>query len=384
MRSKILVGIGVLMLLISCGKKSNGDAEIVNGVKIYKNGNFPSDRKVGLNTEFLFNLNEDTGDTSAVIRTVSSIDIDNEGNIYILDRRKSTVFKFNSDGKLVITFGKRGTGPGELARPEQVLVSGDTVYISDMRQRKIILFNLQGEYVRDIIPLRDNGFPQNLAKVADGRFAGVLFGRGGRGGPGPRIATIFFSILNSRFEKISDIFSQQFEFDRDNFNPLDHQSKFTTGGGRIYFAENTEDKILVSVFDQDGKKTEEIRKSYAKVMYSDREREMFEKRKNTDFRWHDVDVSSFRYKKSVENIFFHPDGYIFLETARKTDADEQLHFQLDIFRDGKYLNTVDLNKNDPEFYYNEDGFQKIMKGDELFVYNEDDNLISVYRIKVTQ
>nr|HXK50078.1 hypothetical protein [Clostridiales bacterium] len=270
------------------------------------------------------------------------------------------------------------------ARPEQVLVSNDTVYVTDMRQRKVIMFDKEGAYLRDIIPLRDNGFPRNLAKVTEDKFAGVLFGRGGRGGPGNRTVSINFSLLDRRFEKISDMVSEQFEIDGNNFNPMDHDNKFTTGGGKIYYAENTEDKILVNVFDQEGKKIEEIRKSYAKVMYSDTERKKFQERAERDFRWRDFDASALRYKKSVENIFWHSDGYILLECARKTDDNESTNFVVDVYRDGVYLNTVDLNKNDPQFYRNGDGFIKMLIRDKLFVYNEDDNIISVYRIIITQ
>ncbi|MDD4205240.1 MAG: 6-bladed beta-propeller [Candidatus Delongbacteria bacterium] len=382
MRFKYLIMVAAAALVISCG--SNSGIETVDGVKIIKNGNAPSDRNVNIKTEFLFSLNEDTGDTSAVIRTISSIEVDEKGNIYILDRRKSTVFKFSPEGSLIKTFGQSGTGPGEMARPEQVLVSNDTVYVTDMRQRKVIMFDNEGAYVRDIIPLRDNGFPRNISKVTEDKFAGVLFGRGGRGGPGNRTVNINFSLLDSRFEKIADMVSEQFEIDGNNFNPMDHDNKFTTGGGRIYYAENTEDKILVNVFDSEGKKIEEIRKSYAKVMYSDLERQKFQERAERDFRWREFDASTLRYKKSVENIFWHNDGYLLLECAKKTDENERSNFVVDIYRDGVYLNTADLNRNDPEFYSNDDGFAKILRGDKLFVYNEDDNIISVYRIKITQ
>ncbi len=383
MKFKYLVLIAAAILTVSCGSKRD-QTEIIDGIKVFKNGNVPADRNVNVQAEFLFDLNEDTGDTSVVIRRISSIEVDDKDNIYILDRRKSTVFKFSPEGSLIKTFGQRGTGPGEMARPEQVLVSNDTVYVTDMRQRKVIMFDKEGAYLRDIIPLRDNGFPRNLAKVTEDKFAGVLFGRGGRGGPGNRTVSINFSLLDRRFEKISDMVSEQFEIDGNNFNPMDHDNKFTTGGGKIYYAENTEDKILVNVFDQEGKKIEEIRKSYAKVMYSDTERKKFQERAERDFRWRDFDASALRYKKSVENIFWHSDGYILLECARKTDDNESTNFVVDVYRDGVYLNTVDLNKNDPQFYRNGDGFIKMLIRDKLFVYNEDDNIISVYRIIITQ
>jgi len=182
---------------------------------------------------------------------------------------------------------------------------------------------------------------------------------------------------------MTDMMSEKFEVDFQNFNPMDHQSKFTAGGGKIYIAENTEDKIQINVFDEQGKKIEEIRKSYAKTMYSDAEKEKLRKSLERRFRGHDdINMDMFRYKKSVENIYFHQDGYLLLESARKSSQTDMSDFILDIYKDGAYLNTVDLNKSNPDFYSNQDGFEKFLIGNKLFVYNQEDNIISVYNLKI--
>jgi hypothetical protein len=373
----------ISLSIISCGSKKNGEQETVNGIKIFKNDNNPSDRTVKLKAEFLFKLNEDTGDTTDVIRTVSAIKTDEAGNIYVLDRRKAKIFKFDPAGSLIKAFGQQGNGPGEMMRPMELLASGDSIFVADQRLRKILVFNSGGEFVRDIIPLRDNGLPQSLVKLDGADFAGLVFNMTGGRGPGPRDMTISVSILDKKFEKVIDMFSKKIEVDFHNFNPMDHQSKFAAGGGKIYIAENTEDKVQINIFDYAGKKTEEIRKSYAKVMYSDSEKEQLKKTLERRFRGpDDLDMDQFRYKKSVENIFFHKDGYLLLETARKTSENDQTNFVLDIFKDGVYLNTIDLNSADPEFYSNPDGYEKMFIGDKLFVFNPDDNVIYAYSIKI--
>jgi hypothetical protein len=373
----------ISLAIISCGSRKNGESEIIDGVKIYKNGNNPADRTVKLKAELLFKLNEDTGDTTSIIRTVSAIKTDDSGNIYVLDRRRAEIFKFDASGSLLKTFGQQGNGPGEMIRPMELLASKDTLFIADQRLRKILVFNSEGEFIRDIIPLRDNGLPQSLIKLTDDISAGVVFNMTGGRGPGPREMAISVSLLDRKFEKITDMFSKKIEVDFHNFNPMDHQSKFTAGGGKIFIAENTEDKIQINVFDYEGKKTGEIRKSFAKTLYSDTEKEQLKKTLERRFRGSDdLDMDMFRYKKSVENIFWHPEGYLLLESARKTDANDQNHLLFDIFKDGVYLNTVDLNSSDPEFYSNPDGFEKIMTNDRLFVFNPDDNVIYAYSLKI--
>jgi len=221
MSLRIVFLILISLSILSCGSKKNGEQETVNGIKIYKNDNNPSDRTVKLKAEFLFKLNEDTGDTTDVIRTVSAIKTDEAGNIFVLDRRKAKIFKFDPAGSLIKAFGQQGNGPGEMMRPMEMLASGDSIFVADQRLRKILVFNSDGEFVRDIIPLRDNGLPQSLVKLDGADFAGLVFNMTGGRGPGPREMSISVSILDKKFEKVTDMFSKKIEVDFHNFNPKD-------------------------------------------------------------------------------------------------------------------------------------------------------------------
>jgi hypothetical protein len=383
MKLKYFIVIIAAFAIFSCGSKNNGEKEVVNGVTIYKNGNFPSEKRLSIEAELMFTLNEDEYDTLTVIRDITAIETDESGNIYILDRRKSSVFKFGPDGKFLKNFGGRGNGPGEFMMPREILCADDTLYIVDQRQRKILTFNYEGEYLKDIIPLRDNGLPQNIEKLGNGNFAGVLFGFGGGAGrgQGPREMNYSVSVLNPKFEKSSDLISKKLEIDPREFNPLDHLNKFAAAAGNIYIAENTEDRIQINIYDAEGTKTGEIKKSYAKTLYSETEKLYLKKQMESMFRWREVDPSIFRYKKSVSNIFCLPDGHLLVESAGKRDDTNSFNFILDVYKDGVYLNTVDLNK-DSDFYSNPEGFEKVMKGDKLFVYNLDDNIIYVYKLKI--
>jgi hypothetical protein len=384
MKLKYFIVIIAAFAILSCGSKNNGDKEVINGVSVIKNGNFPAEKRLNIEADFLFTINEDTHDTTVVIRDITAIETDEDVKIYILDRRKSSVFKFSPEGKFLKSFGGRGNGPGELMMPREILCANDTLYIVDQRQRKIVTFNYDGEYLKDIIPLRDNGLPQNVEKLGSGNFAGIIFGMGGGGrGQGPREMNYSVSVLNSKFEKIADMVSKKLEIDPRDFNPMDHLNKFAVGVGRIFVAENTEDRIQINVYDESGAKIEEIRKSYAKTLYSEAEKLYLKKQMESMFRWREVDMNQFRYKKSVSNIFCLPDGHLLVEGAGKRNESNTFNFILDIYKDGVYLNTVDMNK-ESNFYSNPDGFEKVLKKDILFVYNIDDNIIYAYKLKISK
>ncbi|MBN2857828.1 MAG: 6-bladed beta-propeller [Candidatus Delongbacteria bacterium] len=371
------------LILFSCGLDQSNSVEIIDGITVYKNGNYPVERDLGIKTELLFTLNQDTGDTTDVIRSISAIESDYDGNIYVLDRRRGSVFKYSGTGELKKVFGNRGNGPGEMTAPMEMLCADDTLYIADRRLRKVIVFNTVGEYIRDIIPLRDNGFPESMVKMSDGNFAGILFGRSGGRGSSEMSLTYNLAVLDRKFEKKADIVSKKIEVDFREFMPDDHLNKFIYGQGKIYVAENTEGKYQINVYDSSGEKKEEIRKSYARVSYTEEERLFMKEEFETRYRWREIDVSKFRHKKAISDLFYHKDGYLLVDGGRKRNGSDMVNFIVDIFKDGVYLNTVDINKENPEFYHNPDGFEKVLIGDRLFVYNNGDNEIFVYKIQIS-
>jgi hypothetical protein len=73
--------------------------------------------------------------------------VDGTGNIYVLDRNSSMVFKFAPDGRFINRFGGRGEQPGQLFSPHNIGVDGQgRVYVSDTF-RAIHVFDGGGRYI---------------------------------------------------------------------------------------------------------------------------------------------------------------------------------------------------------------------------------------------
>ena len=74
-----------------------------------------------------------------------SFDVDDEGNIYLLDTREASVSVYDKSGKTLAQFGRKGQGPGEFENPVYLAVSKEKkIHIVDRTRRRILVFNNRG------------------------------------------------------------------------------------------------------------------------------------------------------------------------------------------------------------------------------------------------
>ena len=69
-----------------------------------------------------------------------SFDIDDNGNIFILDRYLKKVLIFNSNGRFLSSILKEGERPGELYYPWQILIKNKRIYIVDEGNGRVDVF----------------------------------------------------------------------------------------------------------------------------------------------------------------------------------------------------------------------------------------------------
>jgi len=155
-RLKYLLAISLISFLImSCTEEKatkkagwKGEVELKNGTKIIKN---PSEPVYG---EILLELEEELrigreDDDNYLFYDPRNICVDEQRNIYILERGNHRIQKFDKDGNYLRTIGKEGQGPGEFERPYSlVLDKKNNIYVSD--RRKIHFFNPRGEFEKTI------------------------------------------------------------------------------------------------------------------------------------------------------------------------------------------------------------------------------------------
>lgn len=73
-------------------------------------------------------------------------------NLFLIEQETDHIIKLDSNGRPLWTFRSHGRGPGEFTWPSSMKIRNDSLYIFDIQQRKISLYNLDGEFIQDIIP----------------------------------------------------------------------------------------------------------------------------------------------------------------------------------------------------------------------------------------
>jgi sugar lactone lactonase YvrE len=76
-----------------------------------------------------------------------SISIDSTDNIYVVDSGNSQIKKFDSNGKLLLSWGSFGSENGKFRNPSGILVDQKYVYIADTGNARIQKFDKNGNFV---------------------------------------------------------------------------------------------------------------------------------------------------------------------------------------------------------------------------------------------
>ncbi|NIO49017.1 MAG: 6-bladed beta-propeller [Candidatus Aminicenantes bacterium] len=151
----VITAVIFFLFTVSCTKTKisekvewTGEIEYKNGVKVVKN---PAEPVYG---EILLDLEEDLSvgredDDNYLFYRVRDIEVDDHGNLYVLESGNCRLQKFDADGQYLQTIGKKGQGPGEFERPSQLFLSEENIYVSEYR--KLHIFSRKGEFIRSIL-----------------------------------------------------------------------------------------------------------------------------------------------------------------------------------------------------------------------------------------
>ena len=143
-----------LLLGIACQKQEKsswkGTIETKDGTTIVKN---PKEPMYG---EPVLELTEDLAIEGSreieeqMFQSIHTLDVDDEGSMYILDEQAGNIKVFNHAGSFVKTIGRKGQGPGEFGMPISLCFSKQRqIIVNDMGQRKILYFDKEGNFLKD-------------------------------------------------------------------------------------------------------------------------------------------------------------------------------------------------------------------------------------------
>jgi len=91
-----------------------------------------------------------TGNSKGLFHGPKGVCFDGKGFIFVVDGGNYRVQKFDVNGRFVLSFGKMGDYESELSNPTDIAVSGENVYVTDTSNKKIVVFDHYGNYVKEI------------------------------------------------------------------------------------------------------------------------------------------------------------------------------------------------------------------------------------------
>lgn len=154
---KLLWLILIFLIAISLAGIDKIEVKTIDGVQVFFNPKNPAPpkgtpAKLTLKEEFSIGKGEKAEE---IFSEITSFAVDDEGNIYLLDRKENKVLVFDNRGKYLRTFGKKGQGPGEMNGPIAIhLTPAKELLIEDGLNRRFAFFSLDGKFLRDISTAR--------------------------------------------------------------------------------------------------------------------------------------------------------------------------------------------------------------------------------------
>ena len=150
-KSVYVIAILSFCLNLVCSRgEENYTVEIKDGVR-YVHNNAPAwgdTLKVAL--EFVLKIGElESEDENYLLFEVLDVNLDSEGNIYVVDAGNFRVQKYDPEGKYLATYGRKGQGPGEFGFPRTIDLDSDgNMYIYDQFKGRILVLSQDGTELR--------------------------------------------------------------------------------------------------------------------------------------------------------------------------------------------------------------------------------------------
>jgi len=91
------------------------------------------------------------GSDEYMFGVIREIAVDDDGQIFVLDTKKTLINIYNRNGLYKKTIGRHGQGPGELQAPQRMSKTWqDEIFVEDHGARSFVYYTLDGHYSRRV------------------------------------------------------------------------------------------------------------------------------------------------------------------------------------------------------------------------------------------
>ena len=374
-----IVAILSIALFTNCAKKTdevklNYTIKEINGLKVYANKNVPSvkDLKVELKEIFTIKGFEEDQPEERNIAMPMAVDVDKEGNIFILDRKTTSTKKFSENGEFIKSFGRQGSGPGEARFASALNIIGDTIVVVDMGGNKLTKFDLNGNHITDT-SFGGNKTPVFFLPFNDKHSLGVIWYEGMEGSD--FYVSVSLSIINNKFKEVKVLDTKKKKFVQDKFNIADLIGSYAISNNKLYINSPSENRFFVTAYDYDGNELYGISKNYRKLVMSKKEMKDFNEGMKKVFGLNLVAVEI--PKRAINAMHFDKYGRLWTLTSVERDDTNQTTFYADLFKDGVYLNRVEIPQLTGSDYFDVER-RLYFIGEYIYLLDMENNEIKVF------
>jgi len=118
-----------------------------------------------------------------------AVDAATDGRVYVADSGNSQIKVFDRDGNYSTSFGRRGSGQGELEYPSGLRVKDGRVYVADFKNNRVAVFSTEGQFILNLTqgrgkeplaPLAIDVDDEGAVYIADRSHRVIVLDRQGR------------------------------------------------------------------------------------------------------------------------------------------------------------------------------------------------------------
>lgn len=178
MKTASVLGLCVLALTACRGGEAKWAGTITDSAGVaYVQNPAEGDWSLQPQPQFVKDLDIGTveGEPAYQFSTIAGIDVNDAGEILVLDQQAAQVRVFDAAGKHVRSIGRPGGGPGELMAGQTLIGvragRGDTVYVGDLGRFRIVALGGDGKEVGSYPTPLTEGIPVTLRPAPGGKVA---------------------------------------------------------------------------------------------------------------------------------------------------------------------------------------------------------------------
>ena len=343
MDKSIALVFSIILIFVSCQQPRTewkGTIEVADGVATVKNPEEPIYRGDVLNLEEDLSIGAFEGKDEYTFSQINDLDVDDNGNIYGIDNSSAHIRVFDSNGKFLRTVGSKGQGPGEMQMPLFVqITSQDEIAVYDYLTQRLVLFSLEGKYLRQVSAARMRYPVLPLRLDSHGNIVGIQIMA-----PPP--------VGGKDIGKYDPNFEPLFMIAQEEQNKNHKRGEFDIAMPTLLCAVSLNGNIAwgnssvyeLHILNPEGKRIRKIQKAYSPLALTANEKERYEKE------YSDVLASGGKLNfpghfPAFMNISVDDKEWLWVKTYERIEGEEDSYY-FDIFdAEGKYLAKVPIRVN---------------------------------------